>query len=194
MNISEQDAQDSLNQIQTVSVRTRKTVIASYDSPVLILWGAIWVIAFTGTHFFLTWVWHIWMALGTAGVIATFLICWRQSHSASPTKISADKKLAWRMFWFWTLLFVYIFIWLSILRPYSGIQLNAFICTAIMFAYVVMGLWLASYYILWLGVAVTCTTLIGLHLIPPNYYCLWMALTAGGALLGTGLYLRFRWR
>jgi hypothetical protein len=194
MDISKQEAQDSLEQIQTVVNHTRRTIASSYDSGLLIMWGAIWIAAFLGTHFFLALVWPIWMSLGGIGMIATLVICWRQFRSGNPVKVSAAEKIGWRIFLFWSLLFVYIFIWLSILRPHHGIQLNAFMCTTIMFAYVVTGLWFKCYYMLWLGIAVTCTTLVGFYLIPTGYYCLWMALTGGGALFGTGLYMRLFWK
>jgi hypothetical protein len=194
MDISKQEAQDSLDQIQTVVDYTRKTIAASYDSALLIMWGLIGILGFLGTHYFLRWAWPIWMGLGGIGGIATFLISWRQFRSANPIKVPAAEKIGWRIFLFWTLLFVYIFIWLSMLRPRHGIQLNAFMVTTIMFAYVVTGLWFKCYYMLWLGIAVTCTTLVGFYLIPPNYYCLWMAPTAGGAILGTGLYIRLFWK
>ena len=194
MDISEKEAQDSLEQIQAVANYTRKTIAASYDSSLLIMWGAIWIAAFLGTHYFGAWAGYIWMVLAGIGCIATFLVGWSQFRSANPVKIPATEKIGWRMFWFWSLLFVYIFIWLSILRPRHGIQMNAFMCTTIMFAYVVMGLWFKCYYMLWLGIAVTCTTLIGFYLIPIKYYCLWMAPTGGGALFGTGLYIRLFWK
>lgn len=194
MNVSDEEARNSLEQVQAVANRTRKTIAASYDSGLLIIWGAVWVAAFLGTHFFLAWVWYIWMVLGGIGTIATFLVCWNQFRSANPVKIPAAENIGWRIFWFWSLLFIYMFIWLSILRPHHGIQLNAFICTAIMFAYVVSGLWFKSYHMLWLGIVVTCITLVGFYLIPPGYYCLWMAAMGGGALLTTGLYLRLRWK
>ncbi|MHC4332328.1 MAG: hypothetical protein ACYSUV_01090, partial [Planctomycetota bacterium] len=85
-------------------------------------------------------------------------------------------------------------IWLSILRPYRAIQMNAFICTVIMFAYVISGLWSKSYYMVWLGLFVTCITMTGLYLIPPRYYCLWMAPVGGGAFLVTGIYIRSSWK
>jgi hypothetical protein len=124
----------------------------------------------------------------------SLVVSWRQFRSANPTKIPTAEKIGWRIFLFWTLLFVYMFIWLSLLRPHHGIQLNAFMITTIMFAYVVTGLWFKCYYMLWLGIAVTCTTLLGFYLIPPGYYCLWMAVTAGGAIMGTGLYMRLFWK
>lgn len=194
MNVSEKDAQDSLDQAQAVATRTQKTITASYSSSLLIMWGLIWIVAFLGTHFFLEWVWLIWLGLGGIGCIATFLVGWRRFHLGNPVKIPAAEKIGWRIFWFWSLLFVYMFIWLSILRPRHGIQVNAFICTAIMFAYVVTGLWSKSHYMLWLGLVVTCITLVGYYLIPDSYYCLWMAPAGGGALLATGLYIRFCWR
>ena len=194
MNISQEEAQDSLDQIQTATARTRKTIAASYDSGLLIMWGLIWSIAFVLTHFFLTWVWFIWMGLCGIGSVVTLWVGWRQLSLANPVKIPVTERIGLRIFSFWSMLFVYIFIWLSILRPRHGIQINAFICTAIMFAYVVSGIWSKSYYMLWLGLTVTCITLVGFYLIPWSYYCLWMAAMGGGAMAGTGFYIRFRWR
>jgi hypothetical protein len=194
MDISEKEAQDSLEQIQAVSTHTRKTIAASYDSAVLMMWGLIGILGFLGTHFFLGWVWPIWMGLSGIGCIATLVFSWSQFRSANPVKIPASEKIGWRIFWFWSLLFVYIFLWLSILKPLHGIQINAFICTTIMFAYIVTGLWFKCYYMLWLGIGVTCTTLVGFYLIPTGYYCFWMALTGGGAIFGTGLYIRLFWK
>lgn len=194
MDVSEKEARDSLEQIQAVSTRTRKTIAAGYDSAVLIMWGLIGILAYLGTHFFLRWAWPIWISLCGAGCIATLVLSWWQFRSGNPVKVSSAEKIGWRIFWFWTLLFVYLFVWLSILKPLHGIQINAFMITTIMFAYVVIGLWFKCYYMVWLGIGVTLTTLIGFYLIPPNYYCLWMAATAGGAILGTGLYIRLFWK
>ncbi|MHC4159715.1 MAG: hypothetical protein ACYSSO_11635 [Planctomycetota bacterium] len=194
MDISEQEAQDSLEQIQAVTTRTRKTIAAGYDSAVLMMWGLIGILGFLGTHFFLRRAWPIWMGLSGIGMIVTFVVSWRQFRSSNPVKVPAAEKIGWRIFLFWTLVLVYLFIWLSILRPRNGIQINAFMCTTIMFAYVVIGLWFKCYYMVWLGIAVTCTTLVGFFLIPKAYYCLWMAATAGGAIFGTGLYIKLFWK
>jgi hypothetical protein len=194
MDISKDDAQESLNQIQTTIACTRKAIASGQAGNILMLWGLIWIAGFVGTYFFLARVWQIWFGLGGTGIVATFLICWRHYRYGRPTKSPASDKLGWRIFWFWTLLYAYLFIWISILRPYNGLQLNAFLCTAIMFAYVVMGLWFKQYFMVWLGLAVTAVTLVGFYLIDPAYYCLWMAPAGGGALLVTGLYISLRWR
>jgi len=194
MDISKEEARNSLDQIQAMATRTRQTIAAIYDSGLLIMWGLIWFTAFVLTHFFLAWVWLIWIGLCGIGSIVTLGVGWRQLRLANPIKTPAAEKIGWRVFWFWSLLFVYMFIWLSILRPLHGIQLNAFMCTTIMFAYVVTGLWFKSYYMLWLGLLLTCITMVGFYLIAPSYYCLWMAPTGGAAFLATGLYIRFRGR
>ena len=192
MNITNEEAQSSLEQVQAVASHTRKTITASYDSNLLIMWGVIWIAAFLGTHYFLRWAWHIWMGLGGTGSLLTLIISWRQFRLAHPVKMPAEEKTGWRIFLFWFLLFVYAFIWLSMFRPRHGVQLNAFLCTVIMFAYIVMGLWFKSYHMFWLGIIVTGITLIGFYLIPWAYYCIWMAAMGGGSLLVTGIYVRLR--
>jgi hypothetical protein len=190
MDISEKDAQQSLNQIQDASAQMRRAIASSYASGLLILWGVLWAGAFTATYFYLAYAFHIFMVMAAVGGIGTFII---QCVFRSKAPIKNSSGLGWRMFWFWTLLFVYIVIWLSILAPFTGLQCNAFICTAVMFAYIVLGLWFGSYFMVFLGLAVTVATLIGYHLFTP-YYSLWMAAMGGGALLGTGLYIRICWR
>jgi hypothetical protein len=192
MNISEKDAQQSLNQIQNASAQMRKAVASSYASGLLILWGVLWASAFTATYFYHAYAFHIFMAMSVVGGIGTSIIWWIFC-AKTPIKNSSGQKLGWRMFWFWSLLFVFIIVWLSIFAPFNGMQCNAFICTAVMFAYIVLGLWFSSYFMVFLGLAVTAATLIGYHLLTP-YYSLWMALMGGGALLGTGLYIRICWR
>jgi hypothetical protein len=194
MEMTKQEAQDSLDQIQTVVNHTQRTITSVCVSPLLTLWGGIFMAGYLGTHFFPAWAFHIWMVLDAIGIVGTFLICWQQSRSGSPTKVSPAEKIGWRMFWFWTLLFVYIFIWLNIMAPVRAVQMNAFMVTAIMFASVAKGLWLRSSFMVWFGLAVTAITLFGFYLVPRSYYCLWMAVMAGGAFLASGLYLRLRWR
>lgn len=194
MNISHEKAQESLSAIEDVASQTRKSVAATSTSPHLIIWGLVCIFAFIGTHFFLNWVWLIWMVLAGLGWIATSLICLKQFRTGSPTKTPHAKKIGKQIALFWVFTYAYMSIWLAILKPRNGIRLNAFICTVIMFTYVIMGLWDGARFMIWLGLAGTAATLIGVFVIPYQYYCLWMVVTFGGALLGTGLYLQLKWR
>jgi hypothetical protein len=190
---SMEEAMESLAVIKDATEQVRKAIASTYTSPILILWGLMWVIQFTLSYFYLVWVYQIFMYFNVIGIVGTIWIC-RRGTAKALIKIPASKKMGWRIFWFWALLFAYSFVWLNIMSPYSGLQMNAFLCTAVMFAYIIMGLWFAGYYMVWLGLAITCTTLIGFYLIPHSFYCLWMALMAGGVMLITGLYIRFRWK
>ena len=192
MNISNEDAQASLAVVTETMLRTRKAVAANYSSPLLILWGLLWVAAYTATYFYLKYADVIFGAMAGVGLLGSFFV-WQYVKRKLPIREPAEERLNWRIGGLWWALFIYVFIWLNILAPVNGMQINAFICTAIMFAYIVTGLWFTAYFMVWLGLAVTATTLVGFYLLPV-YYCLWMAVTAGGLLLGTGLYLHARWR
>jgi len=195
MNISHEDARRSLTMIEDTSAQTGRSIAAAYASPLLILWGLVWVAAFIETHYFPLRASLIWMVLDGVGIIGTILICRWRFRAGIPTKSSDSRRAGWSIFLFWTSLFAYITIWLFLFAPVDGRQSNAFICTAVMFAYVIMGLWWRQCrFALWLGLAVTACTLIGFYLIPPAFYCLWMAATAGVPMLGTGLYLWLCWR
>ena len=194
MNVTNEDAVQSLAQVEEVMAKTRQSLVSTYAGPFLILWGFIWVVSYLGTHFFLMWVDWIWNISSGLGCIGTIFIFWRLFGRGSATRNPSDKGLVLRTILFWPLFFAYTFVWLSIVKPGNGVVLNAFLVTAIMFAYVVIGLWFGSWLMVVLGIVVTGFTLIGFHLIPAYYYCLWMAVTAGGGLLGTGLYMKLRWR
>lgn len=192
MNLSQKDAKASLSTIQDVSMLTRRAIASAYANPLLILWGVLWIIAFTTAHFYIDYDFQIFMAMSAVGGVGTVIICWF-FHSKASFKDDPSERIGWRIAAFWILLFVYVTIWLFLLAPFNGMQCNAFISTAAMFAYVVMGLWFSSFFMVSLGLAMTGVTLVGFYLLT-SYYCLWMAIMVGGALLGAGLYIRARWR
>ena len=205
MEMTRQEAQDSLDQIRDVVNQTRRKIAAGSTAPALIIWGAIWFIAYIGTYlsyFFKSQFYRIqltdhisidihiaglcWMLLIPIGVAATWFIAVRKS----PTKSRHNKR--WALCWF--MLFIYADIWLALLWPWNEYQISAFLASVPMFAYIVMGIW-ADRVLLWVGVAVTLLILFGfftLHLQP--VFWLWMAVLGGGTLAGTGLYIRVRWR
>jgi MFS family permease len=191
MNVSNEEAQASLASASKTMIRTRKAIAVAYSSPLLIIWGPFLAAAYIATHFYPKYAAPIFWTMAVIGTLSSFVI-WPRIKRNLPVRAPVEERLNWRIGGLWWSLFLYVFIWMSILWPVNGMQINAFILTAVMFGYIVIGLWLAAYFMVWLGLAVTATTLVGFYLLTP-YYCLWMAVTAGGALLGTGLYLRLRW-
>lgn len=192
MNVTRQDAQSSLSAVHDVMRQTRKAIASSYANPLLILWGTLWIAAFTATHFYRTYAFAIFTTMGIIGGLGTAIVT-RIFHSQAPVKEAASHRMGRRIAVFWITLLVYVTIWLFLLAPFDGLQCNAVFCTASMFAYIVMGLWFGSNFMIALGLAVTAATLVGYYFLT-GYYCLWMAVVGGGTLFGTGLYIRFRWR
>jgi hypothetical protein len=132
------------------------------------------------------------MVLDGVGAAGTIVICLVQFRRSKATRYQNVGRVGWRIFCFWSVIFGYMSIWLYLMKPYSGLQLNAFIVTVVMFAYVMMGLYEGARFMLWLGLVVTVLTLVGVYIIPHKFYCLWMAPTAGGALLLSGIYYWLR--
>ena len=193
MNISQEEAQASLSKVRDVTVQTQRAVTSAYASPLLILWGTLWIIAFTATHFYIEHGHHIFTAMSIVGSAVTVIIFYRLFHSRPPFRDDPSGRLGWRIAALWILLYVYVMIWLFLLAPYNGMQRNAFISTAVMFACVVIGLWFDNRFIVILGRTLTAATLVGFYILR-DFYCLWMAFVGGGTMLGAGLYIRMRWR
>jgi hypothetical protein len=192
MNVSQEDAQASLSSVRGVMVKTKKAIASSYANPSLIMWGILWIIAYTITHFYYIYAFYIFMSMAVVGGVGTAVIV-GIFRSKAPIKEVSSQKYGRRVTALWIFLCIYIVVWLFLLTPFTGIQCNAFICTVAMFAYIVMGLWFESRFMIVLGLVVTGATLIGFYHMR-EYYCLWMAFVGGGTLFGTGMYIRLRWR
>jgi hypothetical protein len=194
MNVTNEDAVQSLAQVEEVMTKTRQSLVSAYAGSFLILWGFIWVVSYLGTYFFLQWAGWIWNISSALGIIGTVFIIRRLYGQGPARRNLSDKRFLLRTILLWPFVFAYAFIWLSIIKPHNGIELNSFLVTVVMFAYVVMGLWFESWLMSILGIVITAFALAGVHLVPADYYCLYMAVAAGGGLLGTGLYMKLRWR
>ncbi len=205
MDVSKEQAEGSLGQVQAVTVQTRRKIAAGSTAPLLILWGAIWFVAYLGTYvadllefkiycFRLTSRISIgihaagmcWMVLIPIGMVASWII----GVSKAPVKSPHNKRFGFS----WLILFIYAILWLTLLWPWNEYQMSAFLASIPMFAYIVMGLW-ADRVLLWLGIVVTLLIIVGFFLfyLQPAFW-LWMAVLGGGTLGGTGLYIRKAWR
>ncbi|MEX0653354.1 MAG: hypothetical protein WD534_01180 [Phycisphaeraceae bacterium] len=163
------------------------------------LWGIVWIACYVTTHLLLSqpayigWVWLAGNAIGLGGMAMLFTVFGRRPDVRSQSM----RKLGWRMFWFWIALALFGNAWLVMLWPWYPLQMNAFLVTLIMFAYVVIGLWMDSRFMIVLGAAVAIGALAGYLLTMFGgftYYNLWMAMVGGGGLFGSGLYMRLAWR
>jgi hypothetical protein len=194
MEITREEAQASMARIEEANRQMRRLAAYGGTDMILMIWGAVWFLGYLGNQFVPVWAGLCWLVLILTGIAATIIIGRR-----SPVKSPLGRQIGI----FWGMLYVFIWIWFILLWPFFHIEgaeqwirfsrhMGAFAATVPMFAYVVMGLWLDRY-LLWIGVAVTGLTLVGLYLVYP-YFFYWMAVAGGGTLAGTGVLIRRRWR
>jgi hypothetical protein len=184
MNITKQEAQESLDEIQQIILKTRRAIHYAGTGAILIIWGIIWALGYSAAQFLNRFCGPIWIGLTILGTVAT----WIYSSRKWPGERNPNTL---RIGLFWLVLMGYAVIWSWLLQP-GGRQQAAFYATIAMFAYVVGGLWLGRFFV-WLGLAVTALTVGGFFLLPA-YFCLWMALAGGGALAASGLYILKAWK
>ena len=192
MDINDQQAKESLEMIQQTTEKTKKALTSCDSSPWLLLWGGLWIVAYTTCHFYLQHATLIFTVMSIIGGIGSGVIGWWYK-TRGPIKTDSKNPLGKKIFWFWLSLFVYMAILLVLLSPFNGLQFNAVIVTTVMFAYVVMGLFYECPFLTIIGIFVTAITLLAYYAFPA-YYCLWLAACGGGALLATGVYIRLKWR
>jgi hypothetical protein len=189
MTISKEEARQALLDIDSTMRSTRLAIANGCASPMLILWGCIWIAGYTANQFLGPRSGIAWMCLSTIG--ALFSIRLRR-----PTKNPNGPKIG--IFWF--ALFAYSVMWAWLLfgpRPGTSNlanvnRMSAYFATIPMFAYVVGGQWFGRFFTI-LGLSVTALTFLGLWLVP-NWFQLWMAVMGGGSLIGSGVYIRRFWK
>ena len=184
MDLSPKDAQEALGEIERVQGTTRKALEEGPGGAILIVWGIIWALGYLGMAFLREKANWVWAGLNVVGIVTTLVIVYAM-------RSRVRSRYDWRIGVFWFLLFVYGFIWLSLLAPVSPFQFGAFLPTLVMFAYVVLGLFFWRY-LLWIGLVTTALTVGGYFLLPPWHFCIWMAFVGGGSLIVPGLHLRLR--
>ena len=195
MNISKEEARESLSAVQNTVERTKKAIAGGGGDSLFIVWGVIWFLGYMCMQMLPPVAVWIWLGLVVSGIVISVVVV----KVRTPVRSPVDK----RIFWFWWVLFAYAGLWLGLLLPFVKVSgreesaafwkhWGAIAATVPMFAYVVTGLWL-EHFIIWIGLAVTGIAILGLFLLQP-YFWVWMAFAGGGTLIGTGIFIRYRWR
>jgi hypothetical protein len=191
MNINDQQAKESLEMIQQTTKETKKA-LNSDAYPWLLLWGGLWMVAYTICHFYGEHGGLIMCGMGIVGSIGSGIIVWWYS-TRGPVKTDSKNPMDRKILWFWVSLFIYMGILMKLLSPMSGLQINAVIVITVMLAYVVMGLFYECPFLTIIGAFVTAIAILAYYVFPA-YYCLWLAVCGGGTLFGTGVYIKLKWR
>ena len=111
MNVSKEDAQASLSSVQSVMTQTHKAIASSYANPSLIMWGILWITAFTVTHFYYVYAFYIFMVMAVVGSVGTAIIV-GVFRSKAPIKEKSSQKYVRKVTALWIFLCIYIIVWL----------------------------------------------------------------------------------
>lgn len=190
--LTSQSARQSLDEIEATMAQARNFA-ATAASPILFLWGGVWVLAYGLCQFFPELSGAIWAVLCTVGGVGTALFARK-----APVRSESDARFGIS----WAILFAFSAVWFAVLMPWEYIKffdyserqrsMGAYGATLVMFAYVMMGVWWDRFF-MWLGLAITALTLIGYFAVPA-YFNLWMAIFGGGLLLASGVLIKRRWK
>ena len=183
MSIDPNDARASLSDIAAVERRTYQTLTYDHSSFQFILWGALVFCGYLWTfleprHGIIG-----WTAVAVAGVSGSFALR-RLRRNLS----SRDSKLGARLGYGQLALIGFGLVLVSLLSPLGDRQIEAFWPTLVMFCHVLAGIWLGRFFI-FTGLAVTALIVVGYVWIDP-WYPLWLAISVGGGLIASGLWLR----
>ncbi len=189
MNISPNEAEESLAAIQTVMQKTRHSIASSGTYSTLIVTGIVWLVGYLCTQFLSgAIVVYIWIGLSILGsILATALGIRMGKRVRSPSTAATAKRIGL----FWLLLVFYCLATIAVAWPIDGKQLTIFIVLFIMVGQLAMGL-LFSFTSVWWTLPITALVLISYFLLPGFFY-LWMGVLGGGGMIVLGLYIRSRW-
>ncbi len=194
---SRDEARAALAQIEDTRSEIRKSIAQSMAGPSLIMWGVIWMIMLSYAQFH-TGENRLWWVF----VVAGFLGSWSLPRFyPTPIKRKPDARIGA----FWLVIFAYAVVLLILVEPWNllvnlspadavmmGHKICAYYSIIPMMAYVLFGLWIGRFFV-WLGLLVTALILLGFYFIP-DYFYLWVAVTGGGALMLSGIFIRKFWK
>ncbi|SDI19684.1 hypothetical protein [Paraburkholderia phenazinium] len=181
MSLSSGQASQALRELEAVTQRSGQLYRYQRFAPMLILWGVIWLIGFSSSHFFPAHAFWAWIALDVIGISGCIYLGRRGKQDAS-------NSTSWR--WLASIFSIVVFyiVVQNILQPVSGPQSAALISLIVALCYFLGGVWIGARLAI-TGIVVAALTLIGFYMFPA-YFLLWMAVVGGGSLILAGVWLR----
>jgi len=193
MDLSRDQAAESLKEIERTQRRSAEANEYVYSSPQFILWGLIWMVGYTGSYLLpnygfshgINW---LWFGLVVIGIFGSHVLGRRRIRHLAPEAVAKGKAISIR--WGMTMFVFYAFIIavFAVIRPRNPMVSGAFIPLLIAAIYSVWGIWQGLRF-LYAGIALAVLTLGGWFYLYP-YFLPWMAAVGGGSLVLIGLWLR----
>lgn len=189
MDISPDQAEEALADIQKIMQKTRHSIASSSFSTSLIITGIIWLAGFVCTQFLAgEIVVYIWIGISILGSILASILGSRQSRRVRNPAAGATTR---RILLTWLLLTIYCLAAIAVAWPLDGKQLTIFIVLFVMIGWTIMGLSLL-FTPVWPGLVPVALILAGYFLLPGFFYLI-IGILGGGGMIALGLIIKYRW-
>jgi hypothetical protein len=189
MNVTRDDAAKALGEIDKATSKVIELKGYHQGAPHFIVWGVVWLIANSITQFYPQFAGTAWLSLIGVGMVASTVIGFLQARGQKPGAAASNPPgMGWKMGATSGVVFVFIFCMILIARPETSRQSNAMISIIFPFLYMCGGIW-AGWRLFAIGLVTAAGILFGFFYVK-EWFDLWMAVFAGGALIAAGLWLR----
>ncbi len=186
MNITQEDAQRALQDIEASRLAMRGAIRSHRGHLFLWLWGLVWIVMsalfWADAHRFQ----YAATAVGVAGIIASFAIGMFQNRQIRSRIDKRFVTVCAVLLGFGYLVWPIFFGGLSSYKAGFGYSTLLW-----MQLYIVAGIWFDNY-LLWVGLAVSALVVAGFLLVPGLFWAL--TILCGAVLVGSGFYVRYFWR
>ena len=191
--LSADEARQALADIDRSARQMQRALVGSGMSTGLMTGGVMWVVGFTLNFFFPRQSGNTWLLVSSLGMGFIVFALYRQHRRGEVKSVDKNRHLR-QMTFFWVAVMGYLIAICLMLPKLHWPDQLLLIVAFLMFAYVVMGIWLQTPLLIGIGLAVTAIAWAGRLLLPPRYFLLWMAIFGGGGLFVPGLFVRLRWK
>ncbi len=187
MNLTKAEAATALDAVRQAQASARAVFRAHCGHYHLWLWGGIWIVMALAAEFRGLAGVRLFPWLSAAGIATSAVIGFLQGRQLR-------QPVNRRFFGAIAALLGFAAIAPAVLgvRGTTAEIVFAYIALVVAQAYVVAGLWFDTY-LTWLGLLLAGLVLAALFLFPGAFW-IWIAIGCGGALIGTGFYIRYFWR
>ncbi len=191
--ITQEEARIALADVDRAEQQMLRAVARSPMGNNLIIAGVMWILGFTLNYLFPTHSRMIWLVLSASG-LATMALLALMNHRRGEIRSPAAQRVLGQVGLFWAAVMGYLMALCIVLPLRNWVDEMTLIVTLLMLAYVLMGIWLRTGLLCFIGLAVTLATFVGRFCLPPREFMLWMAVFGGGGLFVPGLYVKLRWK
>jgi len=188
--LSPEEARRALADIEAISRQTRLAVQSSVVSNILMLWGVLWIVIFTGGYLFPPHGGRIALVLNTVGFLSTAILTLRQNRQP---RTEAERQFKLQLGALWLVVLAYGIL-LPILLVPSWTARLALMLSIIMSGYVLQGIWIRDRVFVFIGLFITLVILACHTWLSPRHFLLGLGILGGGALFAGGLVIRLRWK